>query len=178
MQCMHCGTVFDSRSGLRRHITEGRCTMFDPLASTQQCDVEAKWGQVLRSGFVSKRHLSAIQRLQLTTKCQLCGTGYDRQGDLVAHLIQSHGFAWKTSQPVLRFLIQVIQAEQGCQCNPQAHEVQHTHVCAVLRQLAMIFSLSSLDLMVPTQFDGPSLNSRLLHLQPDPRCGQLVQVLT
>ena len=59
--CAHCGSLFDSRSGLRRHITEGRCQSFDPHASSQTCDIEATWGSILRDGRVTKQDLSAVQ---------------------------------------------------------------------------------------------------------------------
>ena len=93
--CAHCGSIFDSRSGLRRHITEGRCSDFDPLAPAQTCDVENTWGLMLRQGKVYKQDLSAVQRLRLTMTCQLCSMTYERQGDLVAHLLQSHGPIWQ-----------------------------------------------------------------------------------
>ena len=65
--CSHCGSTFDSRSGLRRHITEGRCSCFDPMATAQPCATDNKWRPALEHGHVSKPHLSAVQRLHLTT---------------------------------------------------------------------------------------------------------------
>ena len=40
--CRHCGIIFDSRSGLRRHITEGRCEAFNPAATPHPNDTTEK----------------------------------------------------------------------------------------------------------------------------------------
>ena len=175
--CAHCGAVFDSRSGLRRHITEGRCMDFDPLASSQTCDVDSTWGEILRQGNVSKGSLSAIQRLRLTTQCQLCGMSYDRQGDLVAHLLQSHGPVWQRSQPALRFLLQTIQSHHGCLCNPMSNEFSVTHVCVGLRQIAMLFEQSSVNVLVPHQFLETALRPAFASIANDPMVDRLIQTL-
>ena len=98
-QCRHCHARFDSRSGLRRHITEGRCDAFDPTASQNPVDNTQSWSTWLRLGDFSSTGLTAQQRLQLTTTCQFCGVKYQRGGDLVAHLLQAHGDSWTASQP-------------------------------------------------------------------------------
>ena len=175
--CAHCGQTFDSRSGLRRHITEGRCAEFNPLASEQTCDVDQIWGPVLQQGLVSKTTLTAMQRMRLTTTCQLCGARYDRQGDLVAHLMQSHGMIWTRSQQMLRFLLQVTQALHGCLCNPQANETSVTHVCVAVRQLAMIAQQSTVAIVTPTQYEVATQHQTLIHLQDDPRTTRLIHIL-
>ena len=153
--CRHCGAQFESRSGLRRHITEGRCGSFDPLASPNPIDTTGKWGAWLSTGNFAA--LTAHQRLQLTTVCQFCGMKYMRTGDVVAHLLQSHGALWTASQTMLRFLLQAVMAKRGCTCNPQAHEVGLTHVCTSLRQIAMMLAHTDTQLFVPTQFSAAVL---------------------
>ena len=175
--CAHCGAVFDSRSGLRRHITEGRCPEFDPLASSQTCDVESTWGQLLRQGKVYKGALSAIQRLRLTTHCQLCGMSYDRQGDLVAHLLQTHGPIWQRSQPLLRFLLQTTQLQHGCMCNPMSNEFSVTHVCVGVRQIAMLYEQSTVDVLVTHQFQEGDMRQALEPIANDPMFEPLIQTL-
>ena len=176
--CAHCGSIFDSRSGLRRHITEGRCSDFDPLAPAQTCDVESTWGLLLRQGKVYKQDLSAVQRLRLTTTCQLCSMTYERQGDLVAHLLQSHGPIWQKSQSILRFLIQVAPIPFQCLCNPMSNEFSVNHVCVGLRQIAMLFEQSTIDVVVPAQLQMPNIQTRLTSLFNDPLYDKLTQLLT
>ena len=80
-----------------------------------------------------------------------------RTGDVVAHLLQSHGALWTASQTMLRFLLQAVMAKRGCTCNPQAHEVGLTHVCTSLRQIAMMLAHTDTQLFVPTQFSAAVL---------------------
>ncbi|CAL1163756.1 unnamed protein product [Cladocopium goreaui] len=166
-QCRHCSMQFDSRSGLRRHITEGRCEAFDPLASHNPTDNTAKWSAWLHQGDFSPTGLSAHQRLQLTTTCQFCEAKYMRTGDVVAHLLQSHGPLWNASQPMLRYLLQVVMASRGCICNPQAHEVGLAHICTPLRQVAMMMANSDVQLLVPTQFHVDTLAPLLAPLRDE-----------
>ena len=114
--CRHCGIIFDSRSGLRRHITEGRCEAFNPAATPHPNDTTEKWGPWLQTCNFEPQALTAHMRLQLTNTCQFCGLAYSRTGDLVAHLLQSHGDLWVGSQPWLRFLLQTVMAKRGCLC--------------------------------------------------------------
>ena len=118
-----------------------------------------------------------MQRMQLTTTCQLCGTAYDRAGDLVAHLIQSHGADWQMSQSLLRFLIQTIQSKHGCQCNPSPNEAATAHVCVSLRQIAMIFQHCQIDMLVPTQFEDTSTALRFSFLEGEPTLPKLTKTL-
>ena len=81
--CRHCGAIFDSRSGPRRHITEGRCESFNPAATPHPIDTTDRWGPWLQTGNFDSSHFTASMRLQLTTICQFCGLQYSRTGDLV-----------------------------------------------------------------------------------------------
>ena len=175
-RCRHCGASFESRSGLRRHITEGRCGSFDPLASPNPIDTTGKWGAWLSTGDFST--LTAHQRLQLTTVCQFCGMKYMRTGDVVAHLLQSHGALWTASQTMLRFLLQAVMAKRGCTCNPQAHEVGLAHVCTPLRQIAMMLAHTDTHLFVPTQFTAAVLSPALDCLNYAALANRLTEVLT
>ncbi|CAL1169052.1 unnamed protein product [Cladocopium goreaui] len=131
--CRHCGIIFDSRSGLRRHITEGRCEAFNPAATPHPNDTTEKWGPWLQTCNFEPQALTAHMRLQLTNTCQFCGLAYSRTGDLVAHLLQSHGDLWVGSQPWLRFLLQTVMAKRGWYQAPVLlHHllVQHPQTCA------------------------------------------------
>ena len=159
--CAHCGALFITRAGLQRHIVEGRCQAFDPMASPQPLDAAGKWNHILRQGDFSRQGLTAVRRLQLTLHCQFCGSSYSRQGDLISHLLQHHSALWHDSQPILRFLLQLVQASLGCLCNPCAQDSTAVHVCGLYRQLAMIFHCSTLTLLVPTQFHEGMLQKML-----------------
>ena len=176
-QCRHCSMQFDSRSGLRRHITEGRCDAFDPLASHNPMDNTHKWSAWLHKGDFSPNGLSAHQRLQLTTTCQFCEAKYMRTGDVVAHLLQSHGPLWNSSQSMLRYLLQVVMASRGCICNPQAHEVGLAHICTPLLQVAMMMVNSDVQLLVPTQFHVDTLAPMLTPLRDEALTQQMIASL-
>lgn len=175
--CRHCGMIFDSRSGLRRHITEGRCEAFDPLATPHPNDTTAKWGPWLSTGNFDPQVFTAHMRFQLTITCQFCGLTYSRTGDLVAHLLQSHGDLWVGSQPWIRFLLQAVMARRGCLCNPQCNELGVTHVCTLLRQIAMMIHGQDIQLFVPTQFQQADLDVALLCLNHETLQTKLTQVL-
>ena len=155
--CSHCGATFLSRSGLQRHILDGKCQFFNPAASPQTLQAADKWQEIMHHGDLTRAVLSPAQRQDLTLVCQLCGARYGRQNDLGAHLMQSHGALWKSSQEMLRFLIQTVQARHGCQCNPSCHEQGQTHICALLRQFAMIYMTSPREVLIPTTFTSDLL---------------------
>lgn len=160
--CAHCGAIFESRSGLQRHIVDGRCELFDPDASPQPLDYARKWMEAMQQGDFTRHALTPSQRQDLTLVCQLCGTRYSRQNDLGSHLQQAHSPLWMASQEVLRFLIQCVQARHGCQCNPCCNDQGKTHICMMFRQIAMMYFSSVCDLLVPTQFAAEVLDP-LLH---------------
>lgn len=162
--CAHCGAAFATRSGLRRHILDGRCELFDPGATAQPLDAATKWSEVLQQGELTRATLTPAQRQDLTLVCQLCGQRYSRQNDLGAHLQHAHSNTWQASQESLRFLIQAVQAKHGCQCNPSCHGQGRTHICMLLRQFSMIYMLSSQDVLVPTQYHQDLLNKLLRHI--------------
>ena len=165
--CRHCGQIFESRSGLRRHITEGRCGSFDPTATPHSINATDKWGSWLQTGSFAPHHLTASMRLQLTNTCQFCGLTYSRTGDLVSHLLQSHGDLWTSSQPWLRFLLQAVMSRYGCLCNPQCNDLGVTHICTLHRQVAMMIHSQDNQLFVPTQFLRQDVEQTFMLLQDD-----------
>lgn len=175
--CRHCGEIFETRSGLQRHIVDSRCAHFDPDASPQTLAAADKWHGLLFSGDFSRKALTAQQRLQLTLWCQFCGQTYARQNDLAAHLMQAHSEVWHKSQAMLRFLLQTVYAVHSCICNPQASDQGRTHICAALRQVAMAFVLSAQAVFVPVQFDRQGLHMQLQHIQQFSPCLQIQDVI-
>ena len=175
--CSHCGACFVTRSGLQRHILDGRCSLFNPDASPQPLDAAWKWMETLTQGDLTRQALSPAQRQELTLACQLCGSRYSRQNDLGAHLQQSHSSLWTASQDILRFLIQAVLAPHGCQCNPSCHEQGKTHICVLLRQFAMMFMTSTNDVLIPTQFVRALVQQQLQPIVRLPLHSDLTEVL-
>ena len=120
--CSHCGQIYATRAGLRRHITDGRCPFFEPMASNTPLNAAAKWALNLQSGAISTTGLPAQQRLQLTLHCQFCGEVCSRSNDLSAHLQQTHAQLWAQSGEMVRFLLQTLTPYVGCLCNPSTHD--------------------------------------------------------
>ena len=137
---------------------------FDPLSSPQPLNAADRWSSLHAAGQFTAPVLTAIHRIKLTLTCQFCGTRYQRQGGLVAHLLQSHPALWNNSQETLRFLLQTVIAHTGCLCNPQVHQNNRTHVCTVVRQLAMAFHQSELEVLVPTVYSPQLLDAMLVNL--------------
>ena len=175
--CAHCGAVFHTRDGLRRHIIDGNCDSFDPAATNVPLDAVAKWGDFLASGRLEPTEVTAIQRLNLTVKCQFCGEGYSRAMDLTAHLQQSHGELWATSHFVVQYLLQTLISRTGCICNPQTNDSGLSHVCNAVRQWAMIFMLSTLDLLLPIRFAEDVLRAQLRNLATHTHLDMLINVV-
>lgn len=174
--CSHCGHTFSSRDGLRHHIITGRCPSFNPLATNTPLNAAQKWEMLLQTGDF-EHGLTAHQRLQLTLHCQLCGEIYSRSNDLSAHLQQSHSALWSRSNELVRFLLQTFTARVGCRCNPCTHDVSKTHICNLLRQAAMIFLTSEVDMLVPWQFPEETIRYNCRHISTATHFQMLVNVL-
>ena len=175
--CSHCGQVYATRAGLRRHITDGRCPFFNPMATNTPLNAAAKWDMVLRSGHITKAGLSAHQRLQLSLHCQLCGETYTRCADLSAHLQQTHAQLWTKAGELVRFLLQTLIARTGCICNPTTNDVSHTHICNGIRQLSMIHLTSEQDMLIPWNFKAPDLTLTYSHLTSTAHANMMINAL-
>lgn len=174
--CSHCGQTFQSRDGLRNHIITGLCPSFNPLATNTPLNAAQKWEMLLTTGDHADG-LTPHQRLQLTLHCQLCGELYSRAMDLSAHLQQSHGPLWTRSNEMVRFLLQTLTSRIGCRCNPSPNEDGQTHICNMIRQMAMIYYTSEQDLLVPWQFREAEVRHMHRALSSQPHFQMLVNAL-
>ena len=175
--CSHCGQIYATRAGLRRHITDGRCPYFNPLATNTPLNAAAKWAMILQAGTISTTGLTAHQRLQLTLHCQLCGETYSRCNDLSAHLQQTHAQLCAQSGELVRFLLQTLISHVGCLCNPSTNDVSRTHICNVIRQLSMIFLTSEQDLLIPWSFSEADLRLAYRHVASNAHVDMMINVL-
>eukprot|EP00435_Cladocopium_sp_Y103_P001309 s3830_g1.t1 len=153
--CRHCGSIFQSRDGLRRHILDGRCDSFDADAACVTVGNLTPWLDIIHAGTFCT--MKPHDRLTLTLKCQLCLESYTRQQDLACHLQYAHGELWHRSLSTLRLLLNMVVTDVGCICNPATSTTGLSHVCPGLRQLAMIAEHSSIDLVVPMTYSKPKL---------------------
>eukprot|EP00435_Cladocopium_sp_Y103_P032534 s1098_g8.t1 len=173
--CRHCGSVFQSRDGLRRHIIDGRCQHFDASADKVTVAALDRWREVLQNS--SYCALTAHDKLSLTLKCQLCLESYTRQMDLQAHLQQAHSALWHQSLPTLRLLLHTVTTDLGCICNPATTTTGLSHVCPGLRQLAMIAEHSEVELVVPMTYNQAKLEWFFTQTLPHPAIALMQQAL-
>eukprot|EP00435_Cladocopium_sp_Y103_P031115 s475_g7.t2 len=162
--CRHCGMIFSTSDGLRRHVLDGRCDHFDEGADHVTTADHSRWLPIIQQGSFGR--LTAHERLSLTLKCQMCSSSYTRQCDLSSHLQQSHGELWHSSLELLRLLIHFVTPERGCLCNPATSETGLSHICTGLRQLAMIAMHSHQDIVVPMQFTTAKLEWFFGRIEP------------
>eukprot|EP00435_Cladocopium_sp_Y103_P022243 s4358_g5.t1 len=156
--CRHCGTVFQTRDGLRQHIMGNKCPHFDAQAPHVTRVPQERWQQLLQGGNFAQLLKSPADKLALTLKCQLCTESYTRQVDLQAHLQQAHGDVWMKSHDLVRLFLTEVAPETGCLCNPSTSEHYSGHVCPAWRQLAMMHQFSPHDLVVPMQYTDSKLH--------------------
>eukprot|EP00435_Cladocopium_sp_Y103_P027399 s4177_g6.t1 len=153
---------------MRQHITDARCPSFDANASTVQNQSGSEWDQFLTVGDFHTLRQDAAKRLEYTLRCQFCSARFSRQMYLSAHLAQAHPGLWQDSQGPLRLLLATVYKSHGCFCNPATSERSLTHICPALRQVAMAYTRSSLDILVPTQFHDNLINQKLQHIRNTP----------
>lgn len=65
-------------------------------------------------------------------------------------------------------MLQTIGSQTGCLCNPSVRGNNRTHVCTVLRQLAMIWHQCELELLVPTVYQVAMMCLNEIHTPTAP----------
>ena len=146
------------------------------MAPNVPLNAAQKWHTLLTTGDFTQG-LTAQQRLQLTLHCQLCGEIYSWVNDLSAHMQQSHGDLWTKSNEMVRFLLQTLIARTGCRCNPSTNDVSSTHVCNLIRQVAMIFYTGEVDMLVPWTFAEADIRQNCRMVSHTSHFQMLVNVL-
>eukprot|EP00435_Cladocopium_sp_Y103_P007847 s2152_g2.t1 len=137
--CSHCGALYDTLSGLRSHIVQGRCEMYNPYAVEESLTVEPTWVEACVGGNMKILLGNPQDRLRLTIRCQLCGVAYTRAADLAGHLQGGHARLWRQSQQLTMLLVHMLYSFGQCRCNPMIGQRRNSHVCLPLRQLSMIY---------------------------------------
>ena len=149
--CSHCLSCFADRPAVRQHITLGQCLSFDPMRPVADLPVPPDWQEIIMQGQTTELRQAPMKRLQLTLRCQLCQTQFQRTGDLSLHLQTTHASLWAASQMYVPLLIASCQP-QGCLCNPMTNASGLQHVCVPLRQLGMMAAKMAIPLYLPWKF--------------------------
>jgi len=161
-KCAHCGAEYSSLEGLRSHITQSRCSNFDPYAATEVVPISQAWLNTCLHGKMFEQLRAPMERLRLTIKCLHCKQAYQRAGDLANHLMNNHSRLWRHSQHLTLMLVDLVFSQHGCMCNPQIHQLRQNHVCLPLRQIAMLYyRLDSVPFMPVETTD--QVISQMLH---------------
>ena len=108
------------------------------------------------------------QRLQFTLHCQLCGEHYQRSTDLSAHLQQTHGSLWTKAGEMVRFMLQTMISKTGCLCNPNTNDRGRTHICNLVYQVAMIYHISEMELLIPWRYSEDEVRLATKASKPGP----------
>ena len=178
--CAHCGSLHESKEGLRRHILYGHCTAFDPTKPAEVLSVDPDLLQAIQTGTLTQVLQDSAQRMALTLSCQCCGESYQRGTDLSAHLQQCHGSTWHDSTMTLRFMTDTLMRSLGCVCNPGGSAASTNlvaHTCVGLRQLAMLFVRSKETLFVPFPFDRTVVEQALSQCINNPVISNMTNLL-
>ena len=128
-------------------------------------------------GRLNREGLTAHQRLQFTLHCQLCGEVYQRATDLSAHMQQTHGTLWAKAGELVRFMLQTLISRTGCLCNPCTNDRSRAHVCKLLYQVAMIFLISEMDILLPWQYSEAEVTLATQAWAPRSQYQRLINVL-
>ena len=149
--CAHCGTVYACMAGLRSHISQGRCAMYNPEASSETQPVAAEWIRYCVNGKLLELYRTPMLKLRLTLTCQCCNRHFRRSMDLSLHLMTAHAALWHASQRTLHLLTQAFYEKWGCACNPTTNVLRVQHVCVPFKQLAMQFHRQADVPLMPIQ---------------------------
>ena len=165
--CAHCLTCFTQKSALRQHIARGQCALFDPMRTPDELAVPPNLRQVLLDGDVDSLMEAPATRLRLTQQCQLCGTSFVRQGDLVLHLQTVHSDRWHKASACTNLMLQVCMRRDRCFCNPSPTLISTAHVCPFFRQLALLEQRVDHDLFLPWRFDVEGIRAFMARYPSD-----------
>ena len=158
--CSHCGKVFDTMSGLKSHIVQGRCAFFNPQASAETLPVHDLWSAACLEGQFLTVLKAPANRMRLTVTCQACGKGCQRAADLALHLQTAHARLWRRAQRLTMQLVDVYYPIQ-CYCNPSLGVKRANHICLPFRQLAMAFHRLGREPFAPMLITDQVLHSIL-----------------
>ena len=155
--CAHCGAPHASLESLRSHICQGRCPMFNPMATSETKPITQAMFDICIQGELFQQLRAPMTRLHLTLRCLHCPQVYKRACDLANHLMSNHSRLWRQAQGLTLLLVELVFARHGCQCNPQINQIRNNHICLPLRQIAMAFCRMDPAPFMPVQITEQAL---------------------
>ena len=158
--CAHCGQPFQTMSGLKSHVVQGRCVFFNPQATAETLPVDNLWKEACLDGKFLEILRPPGHRMRLTLTCQACGKGYRRAADLALHLQSAHSRLWRRSQQLTLVLVDAYFHQQ-CFCNPSLGIKRGNHICLPFRQLAMCFHRLNCEPFAPMEITDQMLQATL-----------------
>ena len=157
--CAHCGAPHASLESLRSHICQGRCPMFNPMATAETRPLTQAMIDICLNGQLFQQLQSPTVRLHLTLRCVHCSQVYKRACDLANHLMSNHSRLWRQAQGLTLLMVELVFARQGCTCNPQINQIRNTHICLPLRQIAMAYCRMDPAPFMPLQVTEQALTN-------------------
>ena len=136
LACETCGKVYTTKHGLAQHIQKfhnaqqvlhatewSKFTihcLFDQAVQTNRCEDLLSNPDILS---------------YISSECFDCSVPFRRRQDLSRHLKQGHPSEWVEMEQRASQLMNRLQCDQRCLCDPPLHRVKH--VCFVFLQFAL-----------------------------------------
>ena len=175
--CNHCATPFASVSAVRQHVTLGQCREFDPHRSPSLLPISPEIQLMMQTGDFHPLLQDPMKRMRLTLHCAQCGVTYSRSNDLMLHLQTAHSAMWNQAQAMTKFLVKVLAPIHACVCNPSVNKFTLTHVCPFYRQMAMLWTRSSVELLLPWLSDKGSLTTLMQRCHLHAACQPVIEAI-
>ena len=175
--CNHCATPFASVSAVRQHVTLGQCREFDPHRSPSLLPISPEIQLMMQTGDFHPLLQDPMKRMRMTLHCAQCGVTYSRSNDLMLHLQTAHSAMWNQAQAMTRFLVKVLAPIHACVCNPSVNKFTLTHVCPFYRQMAMLWTRSSTELLLPWISDKGSLTTLMQRCHLHAACQPVIEAI-
>ena len=145
-QCRHCHYRFPDWRGLRRHIIDDSCPLFDPNQSLQEPPADQR---IFREFAQADAWMALIEQPELIRvlreHCVLCGKQCLTGKAMLEHLNLSHYDMWNESKIHAPVIINALRDAHPCQAcgvtTPKAH------ACHVIRQMAIAHLLQHSDMI-------------------------------
>ena len=157
--CAHCGSVHHCQQALRKHITYGRCSQFDP-ARPWTGNGDADIVEQLPVGRIDLILADVEMKRRLTHDCQFCTQKFSQVSNLVGHLWKQRSELAEDGEQYRQVLRQRF-APRGCSCVPRIKQFRSTHTCVPFHQLSMIHFNGNALFNIPVVYDDAAARERM-----------------
>ena len=154
--CMYKQYLLRSESGQHGYAPglSGEALPLGPAAvATPQQHAVA----LLFHGQVDQLYARTDMRLVLTLHCLFCMCTFRTAEALLQHAESAHAGLWEASMATHDFFRWLFFSHSGCLCNPGGVPGYDQHICAPLRQLAMLFIDFGMPICIPYAYRARDL---------------------